>query len=155
MDIQIVERMRHLWKDGRAKYASFFACLQEVRQEVGDAALERWCRANLLISLDHIEKAAKLLPDVDAQKTKQELALATRIAQEEKLRKREEKAEQRALHRLNLAKRQTELARQIAHEEKARKRIEERIRKPAPPSKPRNKKGFRVIPHALKAAKRS
>ena len=80
MDIQQIQRMRHLWKDARAKYVSFFACLSEVRREIGDDALEEWCRKELLIGLIAINKAAGLLQDIDAARTKTELSNVAQAA---------------------------------------------------------------------------
>jgi hypothetical protein len=84
MDVQQIPRMRHLWKDARGKYVSFFACLSEVRKEIGDEALEEWCRKELLIGLVAINKAAGLLQDIDAARTKSELTSVSQAAKEKR-----------------------------------------------------------------------
>ena len=84
MDIQQVERMRHLWKDARSKYVSFFTCLSEVRREIGDDALEEWCRKELLIGLTAINKAVGLLQDIDAARTKTELSTVAQVARDKR-----------------------------------------------------------------------
>lgn len=91
MDIQTIERMRHIWKDARGKYASFFACLEEVRQEVGNEALSDWCIDNLRVSLDNIVKFKIFLRDDDAARVKRELAEAIKASKEQKRRNKEEK----------------------------------------------------------------
>jgi hypothetical protein len=60
-------RLKALWKSGRAKYASFFAVLGEVRQEIGDKALPSWCFHKIDIGLDVITKTTQLLRQVDAK----------------------------------------------------------------------------------------
>jgi hypothetical protein len=99
MDVQQIERMRHLWKDARSKYLSFFTCLEQVRQEIGDEALEEWCRRELLIGLTIINKVTGVLRDVDEEKTKRDLKAATQAAAGKARREKEEAARKREIEK--------------------------------------------------------
>jgi hypothetical protein len=70
------QRLRALWKSGRDKYASFFVVLDEVRHEIGNDALPKWCFDNLRISISVIVKTRKVLRETDAEIVKRNLAEA-------------------------------------------------------------------------------
>lgn len=76
MDAQQAQRMRALLKSGRDKYTSFFACLEEIRMEIGNRSLPAWCRKHLSMPLTEITEARKLLQHIDAVKIKEALAEA-------------------------------------------------------------------------------
>ena len=99
MDNQQIERLLALWKSGRDKYRSFFAVLEEVRQEIGNDALPAWCRMNLQIGLSVITKARCLLTETDADIVKQNLAATLAAERAQKQRDREQAALDRALRR--------------------------------------------------------
>src|ERR1035437_3949710 len=65
-DNQQAARLLALWKSGRDKFSSFFAVLEEVRQEVGDDDLARWCREELLIGISAIVKMQEVMKKADA-----------------------------------------------------------------------------------------
>jgi flagellar biosynthesis GTPase FlhF len=99
-------RLRALWKSGRDKYASFFTILEEVRQEVGNDALQAWCFQFLRISLSVIVETRKVLTKVDADIVKRNTAAAVaaekaemRNAREAKRKQREDEAHTRELER--------------------------------------------------------
>lgn len=96
MDAEQIARLKALWKSGRDKYRSFFTVLNEVRQEVGEAALPRWCYENLNIGLSVILEYAKLLGPIDEKIVKANLAAARQAEKHQ--------------HRLEKARRATELA---------------------------------------------
>ena len=76
---QQINTLRALWKSGRDKYVSFFAVLDEVRQENGDDAMDEWCRSKLGISLGYIIKASSVLNNAD-KAIKQSFAAAIKKA---------------------------------------------------------------------------
>jgi hypothetical protein len=84
MDEQQTERLRALFKSGRDKYQSFFAVLEEVRQEIGDDALPKFCVEELGIGLSVITQATGILHSVDAKIARSELAVANEIAKEQR-----------------------------------------------------------------------
>jgi hypothetical protein len=85
MEPQTPERLRALWKSGRDKYRSFFAVLNDVRQEVGDDALADWCRLELAIGISVISNIANVLTSTEAATVKFALSEAKR-AERDKLR---------------------------------------------------------------------
>jgi ATPase subunit of ABC transporter with duplicated ATPase domains len=104
MQEQQAERLRVLWKSGRDKYNSFFAVLEEVRAEIGDEALPKWCVDNLQIGLSVITETRKVLLRVDAEIYRRNLEASVIIAEEQEWREREEERLRRELEKQERAK---------------------------------------------------
>jgi hypothetical protein len=72
-DDERINRLRVLWKSGRDKYQSFFRVLHEVRREIGDDNMAKWCFTNLDLGLSVIERVSGVLLKVDRDIVKAEL----------------------------------------------------------------------------------
>ena len=103
-DNQQAARLLALWKSGRDKFSSFFAVLEEVRQEVGDDDLARWCREELLIGISAIVKMQEVLKKADAERVRASLAGATESARRQREIERAERAKELAAIRAETAR---------------------------------------------------
>jgi hypothetical protein len=92
MDEQQQERLRALWKSGRDKYRSFFAVLEQVRHEIGNDALPKYCVEELGIGLSVITLATNILNGIDAKIAKSELVTANALEKERRAMVRSELA---------------------------------------------------------------
>jgi hypothetical protein len=97
------ERLRALWKSGRAKYASFFQVLEEVRAQIGDAALADWCIDNLQIGLTAINTTSRLLTQTDGEIVRANLAAARQAEQDAREERRRTRQREKAEHERKLA----------------------------------------------------
>ena len=89
MDEQTPERLKALWKSGRDKYRSFFTVLNEVRREIGDAALADWCRKELQIGMSIIVSTTDVLNKADAAMTRKEFTAAAKAERDKAKHERE------------------------------------------------------------------
>jgi hypothetical protein len=64
---QQAERLRVTWTKARNYYRTFYKELDDVRLQIGDAALRSWCFDQLRIGLDPINITAGLLGEVDGK----------------------------------------------------------------------------------------
>lgn len=78
VDQETVQRLRALWKSGHDKYSSFLAVLNEVRTEIGDAALSTFCFDELRIGMSRIMKAREILTEVDVARVRAEMGRSRR-----------------------------------------------------------------------------
>jgi hypothetical protein len=84
MDHQQIQRMKVHWKKGRDNYTSFFTLLNEVRNEIGDAALPGWCIDKLHISLGTINEMIGVLKEADQLAIREELARARKAEHQQR-----------------------------------------------------------------------
>lgn len=103
--------MRTLWKKGRNMYASFFAELGEVRQEIGDEALPHWCMTELHIGISVCHDCAKLLRGADEKRARDDLKRAKAA---EKERHHDNKTDNATIELGQLRARIAELEEQLA-----------------------------------------
>lgn len=134
---EYIQRLQALWKSGRDKYQSFFTVLGEVRDQIGDKELDRWCYSKLLIGLEVIFKVTRILKEVDEAAARRELAAARVIAKEERRQeriKREqakfEREQEKIARRKELATRKAEaidLEKKNAKKEEKQRRRQQRL----------------------------
>jgi hypothetical protein len=132
MDQQAGERIRVLIKSGRDKIAAAFATLDEVRKEIGDAALPGWCISELHMGISVITKMAGLLQQLDAERirTANAAAVAVERARRDANRRAREDAEmererRKAEHAHKVAELNADTAR-LKEEEESRRYPTER-----------------------------
>lgn len=145
MENDQTQRLRALWKSARDKYRSFFTVLNEVRVEIGDAALPDWCLTELQIGLSVITKVATTLNDTDEALVRAEFAEAKRLEREKRAaellaarvirEQRElERERQRAEHETRIAELKAQRAEAIAGRKKTEDRETRRRNKASNPN---------------------
>jgi hypothetical protein len=110
MNADEIHRLTVTWDKARGLFQSFFAGLEAVKKEIGEAALPEWCRSQLGISYENVVKATRVLNDTDESRLKREFEPALRM--EKEARRKEEYA--RKLEEANYQRELAEIHRETA-----------------------------------------
>jgi hypothetical protein len=76
VDHDVKDRMQVHWKKMQGNALSFFALLDQVREEIGDAALASWCLNEIGIGMSRITRVQGILKKEDEDAVKARLKAA-------------------------------------------------------------------------------
>jgi hypothetical protein len=126
-----------LWRSGRAKFASFFRVLTEIRDHIGSDALPQWCADNLRLHISMIDRMSGILRDVDAERTRHDLEAARAVERKKKAQLRIAAAEEKLQNAAKYAEiRQKTLAFTAKSQRRPRKTMPNRPKVLAPTQPP-------------------
>src|ERR1700719_2152577 len=159
---ELADRMKAHFKKGRDNFSSFYALLDEVRQQVGNGELAFWCATQLGIPISVIEKTSGILNKIDEEIAKTNLgaareaekdrrrneADAARKAREDAAHKRdkdrEEAIRQRELEKAEHEKKLAELKAESARKGAERKKVEDAEKRRKQKQSNANERGSRA-----------